>query len=113
QESRLAIVIDTAQAEQNAKRLREVLKGISLDGSRTGAALGDLGGQSVSASSKVDKLNASTKELGSTLGRLKGIVAGAFAGIGIRSLLSTADTMQSLNSQVRLVTNSVEQFNAV
>lgn len=113
QESRLAIVIDTAQAEQNAKRLREVLKGISLDGSRTGAALGDLGGQSVAASSKVDKLNASTKELSSTLGRLKGIVAGAFAGIGIRSLLSTADTMQSLNSQVRLVTNSVEQFNAV
>ena len=113
QESRLAIVIDTAQAEQNAKRLREVLKGISLDGSRTGAALGDLGGQSVAASSKVDKLNAATKELSSTLGRLKGIVAGAFAGIGIRSLLSTADTMQSLNSQVRLVTNSVEQFNAV
>lgn len=113
QESRLAIVIDTAQAEQNAKRLREVLKGISLDGSRTGAALGDLGGQSVAASSKVDKLSASTKELGSTLGRLKGIVAGAFVGIGIRSLLSTADTMQSLNSQVRLVTNSVEQFNAV
>ena len=54
-----------------------------------------------------------TQSLSDKLNRLRAIAGGAFAGIGIQSLLRTADTMQNLDSQVRLVTNSLEQFKAV
>lgn len=113
QESRLAIVIDSSKAEQSVRRLRELLRGISVDGGRTSTDLGRLGDRSSDTSARIDRLNRSSAELNSTLGRLKGVMSGVFAGIGIGSIIKTADTMQSLDSQVKLVTSSMEQFNAV
>lgn len=113
QESRLAIVIDSSKAEQSVRRLRELLRGISADGGRASTDLGRLGDRSTDTSTRIDRLNRSSAELNTTLGRLKGVMSGVFAGIGIGSIIKTADTMQNLDSQVRLVTSSMEQFNAV
>lgn len=113
QESRLAIVIDTTRAEQSVRRLRELLRSISADGGRASTDLGRLGDRSTDTSARIDRLNRSSSELNTTLGRLKGVMSGVFAGIGIGSIIKTADTMQNLDSQVRLVTSSMEQFNAV
>ena len=113
QESRLAIVIDSSKAEQSVRRLRELLRSISADGGRASTDLGRLGDRSTDTSARIDRLNRSSAELNTTLGRLKGVMSGVFAGIGIGSIIKTADTMQSLDSQVKLVTSSMEQFNAV
>lgn len=72
-----------------------------------------LSGKGYKAQKSVDSVNESAKRLDRTMGLLKGALGGVFAGVGIQSLLRTADTMQSLDSQVRLVTDSVAQFNAV
>lgn len=72
-----------------------------------------LSGKGYKAQRSVDSVNESAKRLNRTMGLLKGALGGVFAGVGIQSLLRTADTMQSLDSQVRLVTDSVAQFNAV
>lgn len=113
QESRLAIVIDTTRAEQSVRRLRELLRSISADGGRASTDLGRLGDRSTDTSARIDRLNRSSAELNTTLGRLKGVMASVFAGIGVSSIIKTADTMQNLDSQVKLVTNSMEQFKAV
>ena len=51
--------------------------------------------------------------LGDALGSLKGLFAGAFAVLGVREIIETADAMQSLNSQIRQVTADEAEYAAV
>ena len=52
-------------------------------------------------------------KLGDVLGSLKGLFAGAFAVLGVREIIETADAMQSLNSQIRQVTADEAEYAAV
>lgn len=79
----------------------------------TNRGLDLLSGKGYKAEKSIRSVEDTAKRLDRTLGLLKGALGGVFAGIGIRSIMQTADTMQSLDSQVRLVTDSVAQFNAV
>lgn len=51
-----------------------------------------------------------TDRLRQSLGLLKVAFAGMFAGIGFGSILKTADAMQSLNSRIKLVTSSTDEY---
>lgn len=51
--------------------------------------------------------------LGDALGSLKGLFAGAFAVLGVREIIETADAMQSLDSQIRQVTADEAEHAAV
>ena len=51
--------------------------------------------------------------LGDALGSLKGLFAGAFAVLGVREIIETADAMQSLDSQIRQVTADEAEYAAV
>lgn len=134
QDSRLSIVIDSRQAESRLDKLRKLFLGVdkstadaargvdklsdelgSFSGSTNKAAssLGGLGKGFSNARTDADKLNLATQKLGFTLNSLKGLMGGVFAGIGIASIAQTADAMQNLDSQVRLVTNGVEEFNTI
>ena len=52
-------------------------------------------------------------KLGDVLGSLKGLFAGAFAVLGVREIIETADAMQSLDSQIRQVTADEAEHAAV
>ena len=65
-----------------------------------------LGGNSRTVTRDTDRLRQS-------VGLLKTAFAGLFASIGFGSILRTADAMQSLNSRIKLVTNSTEEYLAV
>lgn len=178
QTSRLSIVIDTANAQNNIERLRTSLRGLGTDGttasnilSRMGATGGLSGvinrvGQTNNAFNRFNQTinrthntfntfnrtvnNASTNimrmgntinrttnnitRMGNTinrnitvinnynrslsgthdvLSRLQGLLAGGMFSMMGLSVLKTADAMQSLDSQIKLVTKSEEEYLAV
>lgn len=79
-----------------------------------------MGKDAKQASQSVDELAQSTRKLGDSadytsrlLGGLKGMMAGYFSLAGLGNVLKTADAMQTQNAQIKLVTESTEQYIAV
>ena len=79
-----------------------------------------MGENAKQASQGVDKLAQSTTKLGDSadytsklLGGLKSMMAGYFSIAGLGHVLATADAMQTQNTQIKLVTQSTEQYIAV
>ena len=79
-----------------------------------------MGQDAKQASQGVDKLAQSTTKLGDSadytsklLGGLKSMMAGYFSIAGLGHVLATADAMQTQNAQIKLVTQSTEQYIAV
>lgn len=141
QTSRLSIVVDTRNAESALSRFRSLLGGTSsstqqASGSVQGLSnnvntmngqwrdangrLRDANGRfaalsqsATQASNSIDGLNRNSTTLFGSLRNLHTLIAGSFfAGIAI-SVGKTADEMQNLDSQIKLVTKSNEQFLAV
>ena len=65
------------------------------------------------AGDDVDGLKRKTDGLKNAFGALKGVMFTAFAVAGVGGIIATADQMQNLASQIRLATDSTEQFHAV
>jgi len=61
----------------------------------------------------INNYNNAASNTGGILGGLVGKLRALGGAFGLMSIIQTADSMQTLDSQVRLVTNSVEEFNAV
>lgn len=65
------------------------------------------------AGDDIDGLKRKTDGLKTAFGTLKGVMFTAFAVAGVGGIIATADQMQNLASQIRLATDSTEQFHAV
>lgn len=65
------------------------------------------------AGDDVDGLKRKTDGLKTAFGTLKGVMFTALAVAGVGGIIATADQMQNLASQIRLATDSTEQFHAV
>lgn len=116
-ESRLAIVIDTKNAEDKIKRLRTALG--SLGGSANTAGAGAnaastaaqrLGRDANTTTTSIDRLRAASSRLVGPIDTLRSSFAGLFAAVGVLSIFRTADAMQSLNSKIKLATNSSQEY---
>lgn len=141
QTSRLSIVVDTRNAESALSRFRSLLGGTSSSTQQASSSvqglsnnvntmngqwrdangrLRDANGRfaalsqsATQASNSIDGLNRNSTTLFGSLRSLHALIAGSFfAGIAI-SVGKTADEMQNLDSQIKLVTKSNEQFLAV
>lgn len=141
QTSRLSIVVDTRNAESALSRFRSLLGGTSSSTQQASSSvqglsnnvntmngqwrdangrLRDANGRfaalsqsATQASNSIDGLNRNSTTLFGSLRNLHTLIAGSFfAGIAI-SVGKTADEMQNLDSQIKLVTKSNEQFLAV
>ena len=117
QTSRLAIVIDSGDAEKRVERLRRALG--SLGGSANTAGAGAnaastatqrLGRDANTTTTSIDRLRAASSRLIGPIDTLKSSFAGLFAAVGVLSIFNTADAMQSLNSKIKLATNSSEEY---
>lgn len=113
QKSRLVIEIDSRTAERNASSLRAVLDGIDASGNDASKSVNKFEKSAKDASNSTSKLNNSARGLLTSLGGLKGVLGGLSGLLGASALIKTADAMQSLNSQVKLVTSSTAEFNYV
>lgn len=120
QTSRLAIVIDSGDAEKRVERLRRALG--SLGGSANTAGAGAnaastatqrLGRDANTTTTSIDRLRAASSRLIGPIDTLKSSFAGLFAAVGVLSIFNTADAMQSLNSRIKLVTDSSAEYLAV
>ncbi|STZ55596.1 Phage-related minor tail protein [Moraxella lacunata] len=96
QTSRLSIVIDTGNAERDLQNLRR--------------ALADLEGSSGRAVGGVQRLDGSLQSVSRGFGVLKGVIGALGLGMTVGSIISTADSMQTLNNQLRLAADSAEKF---
>ena len=141
QTSRLSIVVDTRNAESALSRFRSLLGGTSSSTQQASSSVqgltnnvNEMNGQwrdangrlrdangrfaalsqsATQASNSIDGLNRNSTTLFGSLRNLHALIAGSFfAGIAI-SVGKTADEMQNLDSQIKLVTKSNEQFLAV
>ena len=117
QESRLAIVIDTKGAEERVKRLRDALNGLGGTANTAGAganaastASQRLGRDANTTTTSIDRLRAASSRLVGPINTLRSSFAGLFAAVGVLSIFKTADAMQSLNSKIKLATNSSEEY---
>lgn len=120
QTSRLSIVIDSRNAERDIARLRAALGGLGGAAGGAGRGADDLTrsnnrlSRSASESTTVvQRLRTSLQNLSSSIGGLQSLFGGFIATMGIASMLKTADAMQSLNSRIKLATDSTEEYLAV
>ena len=141
QTSRLSIVIDTRNAEQDIARLRRALTDLSSTGQNAGNSTNRLSTTINNTNNNVNNFNRNInrttnnitrmgdvinnntviinnmgRAANNTSGLLQGLkgALGGLIGVGtLATIARTADEMQSLNSQIKLVTNSQEQFLAV
>lgn len=65
------------------------------------------------AGNDIDDLKHKADGLKTAFGTLKGVMFTALAVAGVGGIIATADQMQNLASQIRLATDSTEQFHAV
>ena len=96
QTSRLSIVIGTGNAQRDLQNLRR--------------ALTDLDGASGRAVGGVQRLDGSLQSISRGFGVLKVAIGALGLGMTVGSIISTADSMQTLNNQLRLATGSAEKF---
>lgn len=113
QESRLAIVIDTRDSEARIKRLREQLRELGGSANAAGAGANAAGASAQRLGRNASSTTTAIQRMTQSMGALSGAFA-AFASVaGVLSVLKTADAMQSLNSKIKLATESSEEYLAV
>lgn len=84
-------------------RLATATNALNTATTRANAAIHQLGGNA-------NQANAQARGLMGTLSGLQGVLSGGLFAITGLGVLKTADEMQNLNSQVKLVTNSTSEF---
>ena len=113
QESRLAIVIDTRDSEARIKRLREQLRELGGSANAAGAGADNAAGAAQRLGRNANASTTVIQRMTQSMGALSGAFA-AFASVaGVMSIIRTADAMQSLNSKIKLATDSSEEYLAV
>lgn len=113
QESRLAIVIDTAGAEARIRRLREQLRELGQQTDDTSRNTDDLGRRADRASRDTNRLSAAAstgKSALASMAKAASILGAAVGGIGAAAILATADSMQILNNQIRVATDGAGEY---
>lgn len=85
----------------------------SKSSKKAGDGAKKFGDDAKKAGDDVDGLKRKTDGLKTAFGALKGVMFTAFAVAGVGGIIATADQMQNLASQIRLATDSTEQFHAV
>ena len=96
QTSRLSIVIGTGSAQRDLQNLRRALTDLDVSSGRA------VGG--------VQRLDGSLQSISRGFGVLKVAIGALGLGVTVGSIISTADSMQTLNNQLRLATGSAEKF---
>ena len=96
QTSRLSIVIGTGNAQRDLQNLRRALTDLDVSSGRA------VGG--------VQRLDGSLQSISRGFGALKVAIGALGLGMTVGSIISTADSMQTLNNQLRLATGSTEKF---
>lgn len=137
QTSRLSIVIDTGNAEQRLRALRQSLQQLQTATAGTTSGLQSLSGQTQNlgntatrtttgltstnsqlltmarnannASRGVNGLVNPLARVNELLSRTQAIISGGLFGLMALSVAKTADTMQNLNSQIMLVTKNEQE----
>lgn len=84
-------------------RLATATNALNTATTRANTAINQLGGNAGNA-------NAQAKGLMGTLSSLQGVLMGSIGSLAGFGILKTADAMQNLNSQIKLVTNSTEEY---
>ena len=124
QESRLAIVIDSRNAEGQAQDLKKALDlldeaGIKVtsSASRAGKSAGDAGksfsqagNEAKDASGKVDGLDKSMKNTEAMAANLTRTLKYAFAGFSTMALIDAADEWGQYASRIKQATQSTEEY---
>lgn len=110
QTSRLAIVIDSGDAEKRIERLRRALGGSGGAASDTGRGTNDLTRNTDRLSRSAAGGTTAIQRLTLSIGGLQSVFGGLIAAMSVGSIFKTADAMQSLNSRIKLVTDSTEEY---
>ena len=110
QESRLSIIIDSGDAERRIAALRRQLRELGQDADDTSRRTDDYDRRLRNSRRNTDDLNRSTNALRNTLRGMKAAFLGAFVGVGVTSLLGTADAMQNLNNKIRVATDTASEY---
>ena len=110
QESRLSIIIDSGDAERRIAALRRQLRELGQDADDTSRRTDDYDRRLRNSRRNTDDLNRSTNTLRNTLRGMKAAFLGAFVGVGVTSLLGTADAMQNLNNKIRVATDGAGEY---
>lgn len=85
----------------------------SKSSKKAGDGAKKFGDDAKKAGNDIDGLKRKTDGLKTAFGTLKGVMFTALAVAGVGGIIATADQMQNLASQIRLATDSTEQFHAV
>lgn len=114
QESRLAVTIDSRDAQRDAKSMTKDLNAMEAAGNKVdpamrkaGASMDDMGQKASSSGSKVRGLEGSTGRLISTVSGLAAPLAAAFSAAKI---VAAAEQYTNLTNRLRLVTEGTEQL---
>lgn len=114
QESRLAVTIDSRDAQRDAKLMTKDLNAMEAAGNKVdpamrkaGASMDDMGQKASSSGSKVRGLEGSTGRLISTVSGLAAPLAAAFSAAKI---VAAAEQYTNLTNRLRLVTEGTEQL---
>ena len=83
----------------------------SQQATRTGRALNRLGSDATATSRSFNSANRETGLFVGGLGRLRNLLGGLAIAQTARSFLGLADTYRGLNAQLRIVTDTAEEFN--
>ena len=114
QESRLAVTIDSRDAQRDAKSMTKDLNAMEAAGNKVdpamrkaGASMENMGQKASSSGSKVSGLEGQTGRLISTVSGLAAPLAAAFSAVKIAA---AAEQYTNLTNRLRLVTDGAEQL---
>ena len=93
---RLSIEVMADKAKQNLDKLSHGINNLKKETKET--------------SQSMDEMNKRSQSLGRTFGMLKGAIGALGLGLTLGSIIQTADSMQTLNNQLKLATGSTEKF---
>ncbi|WP_183114733.1 tape measure protein [Moraxella catarrhalis] len=94
------------KSQQDASKMANAL-------AKANAKIDELTKKSKQAKNATDSASSSIEGLKKTLDRIKGVMGASIFGLGIMEVLQTADAMKTLDTQIKLVTNSEKQYLAV
>lgn len=93
---RLSIEVMADKAKQNLDKLSHGINNLEKETKET--------------SKSMDEMDKRSQSLGRTFGMLKGAIGALGLGLTLGSIIQTADSMQTLNNQLKLATGSTEKF---
>ena len=114
QESRLAVTIDSRDAQRDAKSMTKDLNALESAGNRidpamrkAGASMDDVGKKASSTGSKIRTLEGQT---GSLVSAVSGLAAPLAAAFSAAKIAAAAEQYTNLTNRLRLVTDGAEQL---